>query len=89
MDLRVLFMQRTERYEGQHAPEAVLCWDEYSIDENPEGFNEALEKAKKPFSKDEVAGFALVRISIDGDKVRAMCLEQIHKLEGEVSRDDA
>jgi hypothetical protein len=28
-------------------PEAIDCWDEYTIDANPEGFDEAVAKAKE------------------------------------------
>lgn len=83
MDLHVLFMQRKERYEGEFGPEALLAWDEYTIDENPPGFHEAVEKAKAAHA-DCSAGFALIKISIDGDKVRQMCLQQDHQLQGTV-----
>lgn len=83
MDLHVLFMQRKERYEGQYGPEALVCWDEYCIDENPEGFEAAVAQQKR-LSKDDAAGFAMVKITIDGDKVREMCLQQDHRLTGDI-----
>lgn len=86
MDLHVLFMQRKERYEGEYGPEAILCWDEYCVNENPDGFDQAVEKAKRDYH-DDSAGFAMTRISIDGDKVREMCLQTDHKLDGDIKED--
>lgn len=86
MDLHVLFLQRKERYEEEYAPEAIACWDEYSVCENHEGFVEDIESKKKDYAS-EAAGFALIRISIDGNKVREMCLQQDHKLDGDIKED--
>jgi hypothetical protein len=86
MDLHVLFMQRKERYEGEFGPEALTVWDEFSVDENPEGFDEDVEAQKKDHAE-AAAGFALVKITIDGDKVRKMCLQQDHLLKGDILDD--
>jgi len=83
MDLHVLFMQRKERYEGEFGPEALVCWDEYTIHENPEGFEKEVDQQKDAF-KNDAAGFALVKISVDGEKVRSMCLDEDHHLEGRI-----
>jgi hypothetical protein len=79
-------MQRQERYEGEFGPEALVAWDEYSIDDNPDGFREEVEQAKRQH-KDCSAGFALIKINIDGDKVRGMCLQTDHCINGEIKED--
>jgi hypothetical protein len=43
MLLKVIFGQRKERYEGEHAPEALDVMDEYSYEENPDWLNQKLE----------------------------------------------
>lgn len=75
MKLYVLFMQRKEDYEGEFAPEPVVTWDEYTRDENPEGFTKDVEEAKETF-KTEASGFALVTLIVDGATIRDMCLGQ-------------
>lgn len=46
MKLYVIFGQRIERYEGECAPEVIDCWDENSAEENPDGYQDAIDKAK-------------------------------------------
>lgn len=84
MEIHILFMQRKEGYKGEFGPEALIAWDEYSVHENPSGFDDAVENAKL-LQANQSAGFALVKVSIDGDKVRKMCLPAEHRLEGEVT----
>lgn len=86
MDLHVLFMQRKERYEGEYGPEVLTAWDEYCVYENPEGFEKELETQKMAYEK-QAAGFALIKIRVNGDKVREMCLQRDHKLNGEIKED--
>jgi hypothetical protein len=84
LKLHILFMQRREDYDGEFAPEPLLTWDEYTRDENPEGFANDIEEAKKTFGPD-AAGFALVTVIVDGAKVRDMCLGLDHVISGLVS----
>lgn len=67
MKLHVIFGQREERYEGQYAPESLDCWDEYSVEENPDGFEEAIKKHRdsKEFVRVEV-----VKINVNGKQIR-------------------
>lgn len=46
MKLYVIMGHRHERYDGEHAPEAIECWDEHSRNDNPDGFLDSLENAK-------------------------------------------
>lgn len=84
MDLHVLFMQRKERYEEEFGPEVLVAWDEYCVNENPDGFWEEVDTAKKKHEECS-AGFALIKVTVDGDAVRKMCLQQDHKLDGDVA----
>ena len=71
MRLSILFGQRKEHYEGEYAPEALLVWDEYARDENPEDFDEALEKAKAE-QGDGMQAFKVIDIEVDQDKIRKL-----------------
>ena len=44
MQLFVLFGQREEEYDGQHAPEAIDVIDSYTANENPEYMDKAKDK---------------------------------------------
>lgn len=46
MILKVLFIQREQRYEGELAPEAVAIQDEFGDDENPGYLKMEYEKYK-------------------------------------------
>lgn len=69
MKLFVLFGQRKESYSGEYAPEALLCWDEFCVEENPDGFEEACAAAKKEAQKNEIVRTRLIEIKVDGDKI--------------------
>lgn len=86
MELHVLFMQRTENYEGQHAPEALACIDEWSLNEDGKEWW-AKEVAKQKALHEDSAGFAVVRVKIDQETIRSMCLDADRKVEGEVLPD--
>lgn len=45
MKIYTLWAQRTENYEGEYAPELLVAWDECCMDENGEGYTEAVKKA--------------------------------------------
>lgn len=68
MNLHILFGQRKQSYDGEHAPETLLCWTEYDIDENPEGFDAAVAEAKKKAERDFSSTRVLI-VKVDGDKL--------------------
>lgn len=70
MDLHVLFIQAKESYPGQFAPEAALVIDEYSLAEDPEGFEGQVEAMLASYG--DVAAHAVVRIRVDQDKIREL-----------------
>lgn len=82
MKLFILFGQRTQSYDGQYAPEALLCWDEYCVDENPDAWEKAVkaeqEKAEKDFSST-----AVVVVNVNGDKI-AKILNATPEIDGRI-----
>lgn len=87
MKLHVIFGQRIGRYEGQYAPEVIDCWDEYMVDENPEGFQQAIHNAQAKVPNDRIVDeFSCVRvidIKIDGDKIERL-MNQNPTVAGEI-----
>jgi hypothetical protein len=73
MDLFILFGQRKEAYDGEHAPEALLCWTEFDVDENNEGWNKAVDEAKKEYAASMTAT-RVIRVSVDQARVRRLLL---------------
>lgn len=69
MILYVLFGQRKESYEGQYAPEVLACWDEFSADENPGGWEQACEEAIASCG-DDMFSTRVVHVRVNGDKIR-------------------
>jgi len=68
MKLHILFGHRQEDYEGQYAPEALVCWDEFCVEENPEGFEEECSKYLKK-TEGEFAATRVILVEVDGDEI--------------------
>lgn len=82
MNLHILFIQRKESYHEQYAPEALVVWDEYSMEANPEGFEEACEKALKD-AGDEVMASTVVVVSVNQAAIRERLVGHL-KLDGKI-----
>ncbi len=74
MDLHILFIQRKEEYPEQFAPEALVVWDEYCVEENPEGFEAACAEAIKSVG-DDLLAHKVVRFRVSQPKIRELLLE--------------
>ena len=68
MMLHILFGHRKESYEGENAPEPLLCWSEFEVDDNPKGFNDAVLRTLQERASDfEVT--RLILVHVDGDAI--------------------
>lgn len=83
MKLRILFGQRKENYPGQYGPEAILCWDEFCIDENPAEFDKQVETTTEDL-KSDFSSFRVIDIEVNHDKIRQMLNVDIPILPGRV-----
>ena len=73
MIIFALFGQRKEHYEGEYAPELLLAWDEYSVEENKDGWEKELKKARAG-NQDEMVSMRVIAITVNGDYIRkALC----------------
>jgi hypothetical protein len=84
MKILVLFVQRKEMYEGQCAPEALVCVDEYTNEENPKWFKEACESELKALDENDIAGHAVVEIEVPQDVIRNACLPSRLAIDGKI-----
>lgn len=66
MTISILFGQRRSQPE---AIEVMVSWDEYCIDSNPGGFEEACEEAKKSWG-DELLQWRVIDIEVAEDEVQ-------------------
>lgn len=82
MELHILFGQRKESYPGEYGPEVLVCWDEFCIDENPEGFHEAVEKARKEYES-SFTSMRVVVVKVDGSKIKQL-LNETPAVNGEI-----
>lgn len=73
MKISILFGQRKETYDWEYGPEVLVAWDEYSIDENPDGFEKECDKAKYKYEA-EMAAMRVIEIEVDGDKIRDLLM---------------
>lgn len=68
MILKVLFIQRICSYDGEHAPEALCCVDEYCNDENPDWFKRTVEK-ELAINIKNISSHAIIDIEVDHNKI--------------------
>lgn len=73
MKLFVLFGQRKESYEGEYAPEALLVWDEYMVDDNFEGYEKAVADEKNK-SAGWMQTMRVVTLEVNQDTIREMLI---------------
>lgn len=70
MWLHILFGQRMQRYDGEYAPEPLECWSEFEVEENYEGFREAVEKHRKKLDG-EFENMQVFKVRVDHDFIDA------------------
>lgn len=63
INIKTLWIQRKERYEGEFAPECLLAVDEYTDDSNPEYWEEQSKKELDACGND-VESHAIINIRI-------------------------
>lgn len=73
MILKVLFIQRHESYEGQYAPEALCCIDEFSYEENPNWIHTQVEEELNMLGND-VRSNKIIDIEVDPYEIRKILL---------------
>lgn len=66
MKIMILMGQRKERYEGEYAPEALECINEFGHDENPEFMRDKLREYQ---NTGEFDSLSVVAVEINGRQV--------------------
>ncbi len=74
MRLHILFGQRKESYSGEHAPEPLLCWSEWQVEENPDHFDNEVDEATN-VNRAEFESIRLFIVVVDQDEIRRRLLE--------------
>ena len=52
MNIRTMWGQRLVSHPGEFGPELMVAWDEYCVDENWDGWNEACQAETKAWGSD-------------------------------------
>ena len=73
MKISVVIGIRKESYSGEYGPEVVAARDEFTIDENPEGWFFEVERAKADFSS-EMQAMGIFDIVVDDAAIRKRLL---------------
>jgi hypothetical protein len=61
-------------YKGADGPDLIEAWDEYGIDNNPEGWQEACEKALASVG-DDLRAHRFIRLTVDYEKIEQAFLD--------------
>lgn len=81
MILKVIFVQRKCRYDGEFAPEAMECMTEYAYEDNPEWIENKLTLYKK---NDEFTSAEIIDINIDENKVLGILFPAKDPINGKI-----
>ena len=84
MKLHILFGHRKESYEGEYAPEPLLCWSEHEVQENGEGFADEVERTLAARGKDFQRTQMFV-VRVDEDTILRDMYE-LTELEGDLAK---
>lgn len=66
MLIRSLWTDYGPQAGDSHTPSMLIAWDEGCLEENPEGWDEAVEKAKAQFDDRATREFRIIDIEVPG-----------------------
>lgn len=69
MRIRLIVGQYKESYPGEYMPNVLDAWDEYTLDENHEGFEEKLRKYEGWVESGDIEAVRLLDVEIPDDAV--------------------
>jgi hypothetical protein len=69
--VRMLWGQRVVTYDGEYAPELLLAWDEYTLDDNWDGWVEARDASIAELGS-ELAAHREIIVEVDDDAIDAL-----------------
>jgi hypothetical protein len=72
MEIRLIIGQYPQRYPGQYMPNVLDAWDEYTLEDNWEGYEEKLNQYKSWVEKGELEGVREMVIRVPTDTVLAL-----------------
>lgn len=73
MRISVVIGIRKENYPGEYGPEVIAARDEFTIDENPEGWLAEVDQARATFSS-EMQAMGVFDIVVDDEAIRKRLL---------------
>lgn len=71
MKIHMIVVQYNQRYPGEYMPNVVDVWDEYTMDENPDGYLESLRKHEAMVPKDYEAVRELI-VHVPDDAITSL-----------------
>jgi hypothetical protein len=83
MKISILFGLRKESYVGEYGPEVLAARDEFSIDESPEGWHDAIEATKKTVAT-EMQAMSVIDMVVDDSVIRAILLPRPRSIHGAI-----
>lgn len=72
MKLICLFGQRVGDHGEEFAPELLLAWDSYCVEDNYVGWSEALQKTKSELPAEDWQALRIIEVLVDEDEIRRM-----------------
>lgn len=74
MKLYTMFGQRKQRHEGEFGPEVLLCWDEFSVDENVDGWEEACQETRSNH-QESFSAIRVIAVNVDQEVITRLLNE--------------
>ena len=79
--MRITILLGQRKIDPESVPEVMAAWDEYCIEENPEGWDDECEKAKRSWG-DDLLAYRLVDLIVPDEKLLA--LFEVPSIEAEI-----
>ena len=83
MKISILFGLRKESYVGEYGPEVLAARDEFTIDENPDGWHDAIEATKR-LAAAEMHAMSVIDMVVDDSVIRAILLPRPRSIHGAI-----
>lgn len=81
MIVYIIFVQRRERYPGEHAPEALECQDQFGREENPDFLDEKMAEYRKD---EDLLSVKLVPVVVSDAKLDEILAVASPHIEGKI-----
>lgn len=76
MEIKLLVVQRKERYAGEHSPEILAVADENVLDDNPEWWDDEIKSQLEAIGESDIDAWTVITATIPTEALHAALYPQ-------------